>query len=1805
MGDLGPINEDVRFNHEAAENLISLCNTAASTIEGQTGSRAGWVTTAKQDFAGYFSELFASNQETAVRDSGEVSRGLRDVARFTGLLAEEARAEQQRREEAREWQREQDDRNALEKGWDWLTDGNDPPVPDMPEPSDFSPTVVPPTPRETPQPGSGGGSGSSGTSSARPSNLKTFANGSRGANSSLSGKPTSCRSAYDNFVAGCGWGGLNASDVFTSFTQLLEANQEDVRWADTVADAFDRAGSEGGVSTLSNSALSAALQSKGVDAGRDDIVVDPPSAYGSPPSSGFADDPVNAATGNFIEHEVDLSFAGGAASLSLGRTYNSFDTGTGAFGPGWSSWTEAGLALTDEAARLRLSDGRVVVFPREGDGWARGTGEAMWLDHLDERLLVAATNDGARWVFTADGRLVSHSRGPGTEVTLVRDDAGRLVRLEHERGRAIDLVWSDQIDHEAQIDQSARVVEARTSDDRTATYSYDAAGRLTGVTTATGTRTYHWDEAGPIVAVVDADGVVEVENTYDSVGRVTAQRSAHGRISRYVYLPGHVTVVSDPDGSRSNTWISDAKGRLVGVVDSDERRTSFAYDSFGNRVMVTDRDGSVTVREYDDRGRMTREVTPSGADLTYGHDELDRVTTVVTEAGAVTEYAYDAEGRNPSALVDPEGGRTEFTWADGLLTRVVDPTGVTVSMAYDEHGDLVSTTNADGDTARLERDAHGRVTAAVTPLGHRTTFTYAPTGLLASRRDPDGAVWHFEHTAAGRLAATVDPTGARTVIEHNEAGDAARTIDPLGRSITRHFDDLGNVASAELPDGTTWQFAHDAMSRLTATTTPDGAVWTREYDTTGELVGTTDPTGAHLNVTTDRDANTVTLDDGTAETSTRLDPLGRVVGGETADGSSVMATYDRCGRVVEQLDAEGGLTRIERDAAGKPVSVTTPGGVTTTYEYDSCGRLAAVVDGSGARTTRDYDADGRLVAVRMPTGEVATTDYDACGRVVGTRRPGRGVARYRYDAAGRVVETSDTWHGHRRFHYDDAGQLVAVVNGNGGITRYDYDANGRAVAITDPLGQVTRREFDAMNHCVAETDPLGRTTRAGYDGAGRISWQTDPDGHTTSWTYDEAGRLAGLTVDGRPVSTVERDIRGRRATITDHTRDSACSIELAWNRRGQLVSRSRDGQAVTWDYDADGRRTSLTTPDGTTTSYAYDSVGRLALVDHPLLGRATFTRDAAGRLVEASADGVLQTWEHQDGHVVAHTVGDADGFTRTAIRRDDLGRVVGITNQDGDTTYSYDEAQQLIEARTGGSVHHWRYDPAGRLVTETIDSLTVEHAYDAAGQLVASDDGSRRTAYSYDGAGRRVREESTDGMVRELSWRPTGWLASVTDHLPGGDTRHTETHVDATGLLAQVDGTDFHWDTTGFAPVPVQAGDTQVLSAGPVTGIGDSWTRPGWRTHRATGADPWSATRAGGASAVTSGLPETVSIGTDGGLSVAGMEWLGARVYDPASRGFLSVDPLDPVTGAGWSGNPYSYAGNDPLHALDPRGLNPLTDEDLRAYNAANNTGLAAAGDWVADNWEYLAGGAMVIAGGALMFAPIPGAQILGGGLISAGADTIIQKATTGEVNWGQVAVNGAAGMVGGGLGSMAMRGGMTTGRAMLMSGMVEGGLSGGGSYMMGPGPHTPAGLLTNTAVGTGTGAIQLPGGTGDNIAGTATRNLDDVAPVPAPHSGQALYRVYGGDSAPGGASWSPVNPNSVPNYRDVAGLPSGGESGATNSGRFVIEGTLQDPSAVVLTREALPLDGTSGGIPEYIVPGWQDSGAITVDRVSGVNPEF
>ena len=107
------------------------------------------------------------------------------------------------------------------------------------------------------------------------------------------------------------------------------------------------------------------------------------------------------------------------------------------------------------------------------------------------------------------------------------------------------------------------------------------------------------------------------------------------------------------------------------------------------------------------------------------------------------------------------------------------------------------------------------------------------------------------------------------------------------------------------------------------------------------------------------------------------------------------------------------------------------------------------------------------------------------------------------------------------------------------------------------------------------------------------------------------------------------------------------------------------------------------------------------------------------------------------------------------------------------------------------------------------------------------------------------------------------------------------------------------------------------------------------------------------------------------------------------------------------------------------------------------------------------------------------GGRPVGAMLIGAGADTIIQKATTGEVNWGEVALSGALGAFGGA--GVAARAGLTGAKAAITAGAASGGVSGGVmntyTYLSGPGPHTVTGALG--AAGSGALAGTVLGGAG------------------------------------------------------------------------------------------------------------------------------
>ena len=367
-----------RFVYTTAGDVKRAFQNAASKLRGQADSRASYVTTAKKDFKGHYSEIFAANTATAVQDAKNLATALDTVAGYVQQMIDAGHKEDTRRKQNNEWVREHNKREEERSHHNWLQRRGDD-VHDFFAGEEERPNMDPgPAPTFPAAHVNAGkrqdyGKGAAGaTSSARPEDLRSFATGCGSLDDDLSAVPGTLESHLSDFAAQCGWGSISASGVVSAYRTYLSSNKNDATWAKTIADAFAAAGGEGNVSQVSDASLSEALRAAGVSEKRSALHIDPPTAAGAMPSTGYADDPVNTATGNFLEPETDLGFEGLASGLSITRMYNSLPSGLaepGVFGPGWASVLDQHLSVDEEGARWVKEDGRLVVFPREGSGF--------------------------------------------------------------------------------------------------------------------------------------------------------------------------------------------------------------------------------------------------------------------------------------------------------------------------------------------------------------------------------------------------------------------------------------------------------------------------------------------------------------------------------------------------------------------------------------------------------------------------------------------------------------------------------------------------------------------------------------------------------------------------------------------------------------------------------------------------------------------------------------------------------------------------------------------------------------------------------------------------------------------------------------------------------------------------------------------------------------------------------------------------------------------------------------------------------------------------------------------------------------------------------------------------------------------------------------------------------------------------------------------------------------------------------------------------------------------------------------------
>ena len=1380
--------EKVKYDDATSDALANACRTVAQNIDNALPPLKNSLTTALEEFRGHYADVAAANIDTTISDGRDIASIFRQLADVVDRLKESAHKENENRDLMYHYEH---DLGGFRKWW-VETFGGEPPKPTSYKP-DTSIDTTSLGHRESTETRSG----SMTVSSARPSTVRSLSNTLANLGTSLDAEPGKLRNLSTEFMVKCQWGSVDAENLISTFEAWNKSNANDKTWLGIVANTFEKYGSSSQVITVANSTLEGAISAAGVSTERHDLEVPTPAVVGMSTTSGYVNDPVNVATGNFIEEETDMAFAGVVSACSVTRMYNSVavfgqHAVSGVFGAGWSSNIESRVQLNVENAVWTMADGREVTFDRmireDGThGYARAPREAWWLEELPltqlmgeegsiadpslryilhatdydaSSLLRISDNSGTQHIFSLTGVYLGMSAGAGTAVAYLRDEEGRVRAIVHQRGARINVEYTE----------GGLVGAIHSSRGQSVRYEYvtlDGRTHLCAVHGDAGTRRYEHDAAGLIHRVVASTGTVEVTNYYDPAGRITEQDTEYGRRVRYRYLPNGITDVSNEDASYTNLWVNDQYARLTAIVDAEGGRTSYAYDDFGNRVSVVDRDGSRTTRYSDERGRIIREVTDEGTETLFAYDEHDRVVSVAMSAIETDPRARRAARLARRARLEAEAqGRAldeATSGQESAQSPAVSPmTTVTYEYANDFERNPSSMTDGNGHVTRFEW-ADGLLQRVVSPEGVTVSLEYDDFGLLTGIRNAEQQLTRCEYSAAGHLVKIVSALGLETEFT---------------------YDSAGHMVCRQDPDGSRWRFEYAAGGRLVASVDPAGARTEYEYGPSGDIVAV-------------------------------VDPLGR--------------------RMERSFDTNGNIDRI-----------TLPGGAQFNYAYDGLMRLVRTIDPAGGVWTREYDAASTLTALIDPTGVSVRTSVDS-SRKTFTTNDGVDRVRISCDHLGRPVRTEVLSEDSgpqvsadaddptvSTMVYDGAGNPVQVLDAEGGLSRYEYNGSNQMVRMISPAGRVTEYSYDACGRLATTYEAAGTAeqsvTRYEYDADSRLIRQVYGDGSEARVRYDACGRVLSITGSGvaSPVFYTW-DSCGRVKSIRDNKWGTR---SFTYDAASQVVAVTNGAGGVThYRYDEAGNVTSVMDPAGRITSYEYDLMGNVLAATNPLGARTTSTYDAAGRLLTSTdGNGAVHSFGYdRDGVPCSHSVNgsllyrmERDSARRTMTTYDHAG--VDAFGAPVVTVESYDRLGRLVRQRrefgaqipesfrtaymdeTGGYELSYAYDADG-LRTEFVHPLgSSAYAYDAAGRMVKQTD---ITAYRLDGTAvtsesrvessfeynavdALVRAQVSDlagTWVREFGYRGAHMI-SVTEQPAEADSSealHTEIIRDDLGRISGVD----------------------------------------------------------------------------------------------------------------------------------------------------------------------------------------------------------------------------------------------------------------------------------------------------------------------------------------------------------------------------------------------------------------------------------
>ena len=478
-------------------------------------------------------------------------------------------------------------------------------------------------------------------------------------------------------------------------------------------------------------------------------------------------------------------------------------------------------------------------------------------------------------------------------------------------------------------------------------------------------------------------------------------------------------------------------------------------------------------------------------------------------------------------------------------------------------------------------------------------------------------------------------------------------------------------------------------------TQANGGEYTYSYDKAGRLKSMTSPLGYTKNFSYDKVDNVVKESDSLKSTTTyTYDKLHNMKSSTNALDGTTSFSYDKYGNLVKETDPLGRSNTYSYDLAGQMTSAADPLGKITAYTYDPAGNITEITKPGGRKTSYGYDKNYNVTSVTDPMGYVAKTVYDKDNRVTEETDALGQKESYTYDKDSRVTSITDKRGFTTGFDYDAHGNIQVVTDKTGLKSHLEYDKNDNLTKVTDALGGVTTYGYDNMDNLVTFTNAANKTTNYTYDLEGNLTSIKDPAGRTEKFDYDEKGRLTGHTQASGKKTTYDYDKLNdllEKSYQDAKGETSEKDVTYAYNSAGERVSMKDQTGKSSYEYDALGRITKVTSGSKKDVSYVYDDADNLQAIVYPDGTKISYEYDLNDNLVKLTdRNRKVTTYKH-----------------------DALNRVTEVTRSNGTKTeVSYDAEDHITKiVNTCGScgkvisTYEYKYNDQGYVVGETATEL--------------------------------------------------------------------------------------------------------------------------------------------------------------------------------------------------------------------------------------------------------------------------------------------------------------------------------------------------------------------------------------------------------------------------------------------------------------------------------------------------------------------